>query len=488
MDCRQSSSWRMYSAWAVLLVLDLTFDVSDSTSQSEVNKHLEMGRELLGRGQLQDALSHYHAAVEGDPNNYLTYFKRGTVYLALGKSKFALMDLDRVLQLKPDFTSARLQRGHVHLKQAQLNEAREDYKKVLEEDPYNEDAQLGLSKVEPAREDISLAKALVRGKDYKGAIELITKIIEVCPWSSDLRELRADCHVALGDTMSAISDIRSTTKLQSDNTAGFFKLAVLYYQRGEPSESLKEVRECLRLDPEHKDCFPHYKLVKKVDKLTSDAQEDVNNKDYQACIDSANKVLKLETSVKMIIFLAKEKLCHCYLHTDQLSLSLQSCREALEISKEPRIYCDRAEAYINSEMYDDAIHDYQAALELDEHYNRAKEGKQRAQKLQKQAERRDYYKILGVGRKASKKDVIKAYRKAAQKWHPDNFQGDEKKIAEKKFIDIAAAKEVLTDPEKREKYDNGEDPLDPETQGNQGFNPFQHHFHGSPFQFKFHFN
>jgi DnaJ family protein C protein 3 len=47
---------------------------------------------------------------------------------------------------------------------------------------------------------------------------------------------------------------------------------------------------------------------------------------------------------------------------------------------------------------------------LDEHYNRAKEGKQRAQKLQKQAERRDYYKILGVSRKANKKDIIKAYR------------------------------------------------------------------------------
>lgn len=52
----------------------------------------------------------------------------------------------------------------------------------------------------------------------------------------------------------------------------------------------REIRECLRLDPEHKDCFPHYKLVKKVDKLIGDAQEDVNNKDYQACIDSANKV------------------------------------------------------------------------------------------------------------------------------------------------------------------------------------------------------
>jgi DnaJ family protein C protein 3 len=37
--------------------------VSDTTSQNEVNKHLEMGRDLLSRGQLQDALSHYHAAV-----------------------------------------------------------------------------------------------------------------------------------------------------------------------------------------------------------------------------------------------------------------------------------------------------------------------------------------------------------------------------------------------------------------------------------------
>lgn len=42
---------------------------------------------------------------------------------------------------------------------------------------------------------------------------------------------------------------------------------------------------------------------------------------------------------------------------------------------------------------------------------------------------------------------MKAYRKLAQKWHPDAFSGeDEKKRAEKKFHEIAAAKEVLTDP------------------------------------------
>lgn len=52
-------------------------------------------------------------------------------------------------------------------------------------------------------------------------------------------------------------------------------------------------------------------------------------------------------------------------------------------------------------------------------------------------------------RNASKQQIMKAYRKMAQKWHPDNFREEaEKKAAEKKFIDIASAKEVLTDPGK----------------------------------------
>lgn len=55
--------------------------------------------------------------------------------------------------------------------------------------------------------------------------------------------------------------------------------------------------------------------------------------------------------------------------------------------------------------------------------------------------------IFFPSRNARKQEIIKAYRKLASQWHPDNFQSEEeKKQAEKKFIDIAAAKEVLTDP------------------------------------------
>ncbi len=64
---------------------------------------------------------------------------------------------------------------------------------------------------------------------------------------------------------------------------------------------------------------------------------------------------------------------------------------------------------------------------------------------------KDYYKILGVDEKASTDEIKKAYRKLAMKYHPDRNPGDKK--AEDKFKEINEANEVLSDPEKRARYD-----------------------------------
>lgn len=63
----------------------------------------------------------------------------------------------------------------------------------------------------------------------------------------------------------------------------------------------------------------------------------------------------------------------------------------------------------------------------------------------------DYYKILGVEKNASEEDIKKAYRKLARKYHPDLNPND--KDAHKRFQEINEANEVLSDPEKRKKYD-----------------------------------
>ncbi len=71
----------------------------------------------------------------------------------------------------------------------------------------------------------------------------------------------------------------------------------------------------------------------------------------------------------------------------------------------------------------------------------------------------DYYKILGVPKKASDEDVKKAYRKLARKYHPDLNPGD--RAAEAKFKEINEAHEVLGDPQKRRNYDLYGDPAGP---------------------------
>lgn len=488
------SSW-FYRVFSSLSVLFMTFDSetqgANGDASADVNHHLEMGKRLLAAGQLTEALSHYHSAVDGDPNNYSTYFRRATVLLALGRFRTALPDLNKVIELRPDFYKARVQRANILMKQGELDDAAADYKEVLESNP-DEEAERNDQMIYELKAYIEAAEDFFENGQYNEVIDQLAKPIEMSPWNINLRKMRATSYEKIGEYFKAIQDLRPVTKLVSDDTEGYLKISQLYYAIGEGEDSLNQIRECLKLDQDHKECYKHYKHVKKLVKFLLNAQKHMDNGQFGDAISKLKAALKVENENHKFLASIKEKMCTSYVKDRKSQEALKACTETIVLEpSNANAYCDRADAYLLEDNFDAALADYQSATEKNNDMKRAKEGIDRVNKLIKQSQKRDYYKILGVTRSAEKGEIIKKFRKLAKKWHPDKYDGDDRKKAEKNFIDIAAAKEVLTDPEKRSKYDNGEDPLDPEAQGHQ-HNPFGEGFNFNDFGgfsgFKFHFN
>ncbi|MFH4975451.1 hypothetical protein AB6A40_002160 [Gnathostoma spinigerum] len=467
-------------------------------SESEINRHLELGKKLMAKQQYADALTHYHAAVELDPSNFMTLYRRATIYLALGRSRAAIPDLDRVIELKPDFISAHMQRGSVLLKQGSLDEAENDFKVASSDDSKHEEAISKLKEIREVRQAIQYADEYFAQGSFDNAEYYYTKAIESCQWYPHLHERRATCYQQRGDVRKAIADLRAVSKMVPDNTAAFLKISKLYYSVGDPEESLSQIRECKKLDPDHKECTDHYKKVRNLVKMRESLKTMSDKEKWMDCVAQGIKILKFEKNVDAIQLDVFRMTSKCNLKLGHTMEAIQQCTEVLKHGdpNDLEMLLTRAEAYLENEQYDEAIEDYKTAKKHHDDSRRAREGLNKAEKLKKQAGRKDYYKILGVKRNAKKREILKAYRKLAAEWHPDNFHDEkEKKAAEKKFIDIAAAKEVLGDDEKRQMYDNGNDPLDPENQQGgfpHGFNPFTAGFNpfgddSGPFSFKFNF-
>jgi len=153
------------------------------------------------------------------------------------------------------------------------------------------------------------------------------------------------------------------------------------------------------------------------------------------------------------------------------------CEDALKLNPNS-LYglLHQAQRQIDADEFEEAIRTLDAAKEHHQHQT-IQELLRKAHTLLKRSKQKDYYKVLGVDRDADERQIKKAYRKLSKTYHPDkaaamNITPEE---AQKKMSAINEAYEVLSDPELRQRFDNGDDPNNPEQQ--QGGNPF----HGSPF-------
>ena len=144
---------------------------------------------------------------------------------------------------------------------------------------------------------------------------------------------------------------------------------------------------------------------------------------------------------------------------------------------------ERGEVSLEEGDFETAIFDFQSVLRKGNN-PRARTGLDKAQKMKKEKTTIDYYKILNCSRDATQSEIKAAFRKATIKWHPDRYRDPaKKKEAESMMSKINNAYEILSDPRKKQMYDQGVDPDHPEYGGfEQNINPFDI-FNGFGFPF-----
>ena len=234
---------------------------------------------------------------------------------------------------------------------------------------------------------------------------------------------------------------------------------VLLYTGNEVAAK-KHLQQAMQFDPDLKECMLYIKSVKKNQDAKDAAAEVFKAGKFQEAIEEFEKCLELDPMNSAYNSTLLLNIAICYTKIGKNELAIPSLNKAIKYNpKYAKALVKRGEINLVLENHNEAIRDFNEASEYDSHGFGVQEKLKNAQAAAKRAKKKDYYKILGVSKQAQEPEIRKAYKKLALKWHPDKHNGsdDDRAKADKMFREINEAKDVLTDREMRDKYDNGMD-------------------------------
>ncbi|CAE6471239.1 unnamed protein product [Rhizoctonia solani] len=471
------------------------------------------GDVALAAGHFNDATRAYSEALELAPESYLLLYKRATAYMSQNQHSRAMADLDKVLEFTGDeFDKALFMKARLYAQEGKWAEATKfanQYSAKNKGDAAAVDLLFAVTEGQVASRN---AEKAGKNKHWDICVAEATRALSTASHNSKLRELRANCALALGDLEQAAADLTRLTHLMSPTSHMFVRIANLTYFLLSPTpQALATVKKCLQLDPDSKHCRNAHRIYKRLDKEQSKLERLVDAQDWRnlaklvagnkgegglaeafdAALEEGTKHLHLPTSVvPKKHSLRRQRIywgaCKAYTAMELPAKAEFWCNEVLNMDPEdPDALEGKAAGLMVKEEWEEAVRTLEKAFEISGRTSRPiMERLEKARRLLKQSRSKDYYKVLGVSRDADEKTIKKAYRKATLKAHPDKG-GSEAKMAA-----VNEAYEVLSNPELRARFDNGDDPNDPTSgHGGHGFPggfpggfPFQHTGGGSPFQ------
>lgn len=233
-------------------------------------------------------------------------------------------------------------------------------------------------------------------------------------------------------------------RVNSQDPDAMMVRARAFYASGETEQALKLLKMCLGLDPDMKQAIKLLRIVQKLSRTKEEGNAAFKAKDYRRAIDLYGQALDVDPKNKDMNSKILQNRAQAFINLKEYESAVQDCSEALRLDPDYlKALKMRAKAYGAAENWEEAVRDYKSVAEKNPGEKGIQEDIRKAEFELKKAQRKDYYKILGVGKDATDHEIKKAYRKMAIVYHPDKNQNSQD--SDEKFKEIGEAYETLID-------------------------------------------
>merc|ERR1712228_170043 len=410
------------------------------------------GNEKYSNKQYQAAIDLYSAAIDTFPKAPF-YGNRAAAFMAVYKYKEALSDCQSAINLDSSFRKAYIRGTKCFTEMAQLKSAQDEVGK--DEDQKEEKSEICEEKIthkllDEDQKEIDLALSMI---DSLIKNDLSQSIALKC---TNIRAL-----IIRQKYDSALSNATNLMRWHKQNVEVMELRAITLFRNGNIDSGIKHLQQILRKDPDNKEVKKLFKFFKSVGKVKKAGNEAFKSNDLDLAILKYSECMAMDKTNHKFNSVIYSNRAAVWLKKKEWQRAYNDASIAIDLDSEfIKAYGRRIQALYGLDRYDEAVGDAEKALRLDPSSNDLKRQLQEAKVELKKSKRKNYYKILGVEKDATEKEIKKGFRKMAMKWHPDRFAtkgDDEKESAEHKFKEIGEAYEVLKDPKLKQRYDSGVD-------------------------------
>ena len=436
----------------------------------------ELGNVQFKNQNYSSAIDYYTRGIEMNSYEPVLYSNRATCYKCLGKYKESVSDYKKAVQLNPRNTKNMRKLSTVYILLGNFGEAQMLLQKCCNLEPEDSSHNYELNKAKKMVEDYEKIHEKMKDQKWEDVEEQSKKLLNDASSFKELQKIYIQACLELCKFKQIIdyinNNVSSYTKSKDEEFN--YLLAKAYYFKGDYDLARREINNLIRKGFNEE----KYSKLKKHIETINDAKIRANayfkNNNYEQAINEYTKLLDFDPENKNFMSIILTNRALCYKKQGKNMEALKDVDKAIEYNPNySTAYIRRALIYEEFKMFDDAKSDLSKAKELDPNNSKIDGYVNEANQKADQARNRDYYQILGIKKNATPEEIKKAYRKLALKYHPDRNSETEqtKKIAQRKFQDVSDAYSVLSDPKKKEMFDQGVDPLNPETASGAGAGP-----------------